>query len=217
MRSPGRTSSTSPGTHLRHRHVDLLARRAPRARVCGCSSTSARSAADVLPLRARLERVAREHERDDDDHRLVVQVGRDAVRREESRRERRDQEYTNAAPVPTAMSVFMSAEWCGAPATRARRSAGRPTPSRRRRARAARTARARDVAAEHRAAAIATTPASAAHDRLARERSQLLALRAVARLLLLERRQIDRRAAPRRSRCRGSPARARSGVATAGS
>ncbi len=66
-----------------------------------------------LTLRARFERAADEHERDDDDHRLVIHVRRQAAADEEIReRASPISENRKAAPVPSATSVFMSAEPC---------------------------------------------------------------------------------------------------------
>ena len=57
--------------------------------VFGCRSARARSAAEVCRLARDFERVADQHERDDEEHRLVVDVGGDAARREHVRRDRR--------------------------------------------------------------------------------------------------------------------------------
>ena len=87
MRSPGRTITRSP---VRTSAIGTsMSRPSRRTRaVDGCSLASCRSARVVLRLRARLHRVAEQHQRDDDDDRFVVDVGARAVRRRTARAQR---------------------------------------------------------------------------------------------------------------------------------
>ncbi len=132
MRSPGRTITRSPlrtsaiGTSM------LLPSRRTRA-VDGCSLRQLAQGPRRVALRARLHGVAEQHQRDDDDHRFVVHVRR-------GRRSRRTAPGANGrdhriderrAGADRDQRVHVRRCHGAGSSTRRRRSAGRPTPSRR--------------------------------------------------------------------------------------
>ena len=112
-------------------HVDFAPSRRTRA-VDGCSRASCRRApAWFAAWRALPCALPEQHQRDDQDDRFVIHVrlGRRLGARTAGATVA-STEYRKAAPVPTAMSVFMLRCDAGAPSTRERRNGGPPTPSR---------------------------------------------------------------------------------------
>ena len=109
--SPGRTTITSPGRTSSTDTSTSAPSRTTRA-LRGWSCTSFRSAADVCRFARASSMLPTQDEGDDEDDRLVVDVGGHAARARRTRARRvAATDSTYAAPVPTATRVFMSAEW----------------------------------------------------------------------------------------------------------